>query len=55
MADKEWRIAPMGDRGLVIELGRSINPVTNRTVPAIEPAPNNVPCGPRRISTRSRS
>jgi KipI family sensor histidine kinase inhibitor len=35
MADKEWRIAPMGDRGLVIELGRSINPVTNRTVHAL--------------------
>ncbi len=35
MADKEWRIAPMGDTALVIELGRSVNPGTNRTVHAL--------------------
>jgi len=26
-----------------------------RTVPPSEPAPNSVPCGPRRTSTRSMS
>ena len=35
MADKEWRIAPMGDTGLVIELGRSVDPGTNRAVHAL--------------------
>ena len=29
--------------------------VTYRTVPPMEPEPNSVPCGPRRVSTRLTS